>query len=230
MTEARKRTLLFLLLIAVLFVIRLLLPEGLLRVETLKRSREVLETAVRDRYVLSVMAFMSSYILITGLALPGAAVCTLAGGYLFGVLPTVIYVNIAATTGASIAFLAARYILGDWLQQKYGRQLARFNQEMEKHGARYLLSLRLIPLFPFFLINILSGFTRISFKTFVWTTALGIIPGTSVFAYAGRQLGSIDSPSDILSARILTALVVLALFMVLPVVRSRFRKSIHLHP
>jgi uncharacterized membrane protein YdjX (TVP38/TMEM64 family) len=161
------------------------------------------------------------YVLATALSLPGAIILTLAGGFLFGVAAGTFYVNIGATMGAILAFLSARYLLGDRLQEKYAKQLETFNREMDRNGTSYLLTLRLIPVFPFFLINFLSGLTKIRLWTFLWTTWLGIIPGTVVFAFAGQQLGSISSPADILSKNVIIAFLVLALFTLVPVILKR---------
>jgi uncharacterized membrane protein YdjX (TVP38/TMEM64 family) len=113
--------------------------------------------------------------------------------------------------------------VGTGIQEKYQSQLKKFNEELEKNGTSYLLTLRLIPAFPFFLINFLSGLTTIPVKTFIWTTSLGIIPGTAVFAYAGRQLGSINSASEILSLNVLSAFAILALFTLIPVIMKRIK-------
>ena len=120
-----------------------------------------------------------------------------------------LYVNIGATCGAVLAFLSARYLLGSRLQESYGAQLAKFNGEMERNGVRYLLTLRLIPVFPFFLVNFLSGLTRVHLSTFTWTTAAGIIPGTVVFAYAGHQLETVHSVGDIFTGKVLSAFLLL---------------------
>ena len=216
-----KKILLLAVLVAAVFAIRAWVPEGDLTLETLKRERDVLLAAVQDRYLLSVAAYISLYILMAALSIPGAAIMTLAGGYLFGVLPATLYVAVGATTGATLAFLVSRYLLGSWLQTRYSSQLKRFNEEIARNGARYMLTLRLIPVFPFFLINALSGFTNIPLRTFIWTTALGMIPASVVFAYAGRQFGSINSVSEVLSPRILAAFAALALFALLPAVLER---------
>ncbi|HET7317732.1 MAG TPA: VTT domain-containing protein, partial [Nitrospirota bacterium] len=129
-----------------------------------------------------------------------------------------------ATAGAVCAFLSARYLLGERLQQKYRGQLAKFNGEMERNGVSYLLTLRLIAVFPFFLVNFLAGLTKVTLKTFLWTTAVGIIPGSAVFAYAGRQLGSVNSPADIISKKVIAALAALGFITLAPAVWKRIRK------
>jgi uncharacterized membrane protein YdjX (TVP38/TMEM64 family) len=172
-----------------------------------------------------VASFIAVYVLATALSVPGAVILTLAGGFLFGPATSVIYIDIGATAGAACAFLSARYLLGNRLQQKYGGQLAKFNSEMDRNGASYLLTLRLIPVFPFFLINFLAGLTKVPLRTFLWTTSLGIIPGTAVFAFAGQQLGSIDSLADILSKKVIAAFAALGLFTLAPAVWKRIRNA-----
>jgi uncharacterized membrane protein YdjX (TVP38/TMEM64 family) len=191
--------------------------------ENLKREQTVLLEWVQQHSVLSVAAFIAFYILVTAASIPGGAVLTMAGGSVFGALATTIYVNIGATTGAVLAFLAARYLLGSWIQAKYGAQLLSFNREMDRNGARYLLGLRLLPVFPFFLINLLAGLTRVPVGTFLWTTAVGIIPGTAVYAFAGQELAAIGSPAEILSLRLAVAFGILALAAVLPALLDRIR-------
>ena len=148
----------------------------------------------------------------------------MAGGYLFGTFPAIVYVNIGATGGAVLAFLAARYLLGARLQERYRDRLANFNDEMERNGTRYFLTLRLIPVFPFFVVNFLAGLTRVPLGTFSWTTSLGIIPGTAVFAYAGHQLEHVRSISDIFTGKVLFAFLILAAFTLAPAIIDRFRR------
>lgn len=176
-----------------------------------------------EHYVISVITFILIYIIATGLSLPGALILTLAAGYIYKTLLGAVYVNIGATAGATFAFIIARYIAGDWLQNKYSDKLARFNNELKQNGSKYLLVLRLVPIFPFFLINILAGITRIDLKTFVWTTSVGILPGSLVYAYAGEQLGTIRNVKDIFTTRILIAFLLLAALAILPVIIQKLR-------
>ena len=218
------RKLLFILLaVAAVVAIRSSPAGHLLSFENLKREQIVLLAWVQQHSVLSVAAFIALYIIVTAVSIPGAAVLTMAGGSVFGAVATTLYVNIGATTGAALAFLAARYLLGNWLQAKYGDKLLPFNREMNSNGARYLLGLRLLPVFPFFLINLLAGLTRVPVRTFLWTTAIGIIPGTAVYAFAGQELAAIGSPAEILSIRVAVAFGVLALAAILPALLHRVR-------
>jgi uncharacterized membrane protein YdjX (TVP38/TMEM64 family) len=175
--------------------------------------------------VRSIVSYIAVYILVTAFSIPGATIMTLAGGFVFGMALTVLCVNLAATTGAALAFLSARYLLGMRIQERYREQLEKFNSEIERNGPRYLLTLRLLPVFPFFLVNFLSGLTRVSLPTFLWTTSLGIIPGSVVYAFAGQQLETVRSVGDILSLKVLIAFGVLALFTFLPPLVQRLRKK-----
>jgi len=141
----------------------------------------------------------------------------MAGGFVFGAVIGAVAVNVGATIGATAAFLFARYLFGNALQKKYKGKLSKFNREMDINGFGYLLTLRFIPLFPFWLINVLAGLTRVPLTTYIWTTSVGIFPGSLVYAFAGRQLTTISSPKDIISVRILLAFMALALFSLLSV-------------
>jgi uncharacterized membrane protein YdjX (TVP38/TMEM64 family) len=220
----RNKKIIFLFfLIAVIAALRLSPINDILTFENLKKNREVFFAFVRGHYLQSVAAYIATYIIIVALSVPGAGIMTLAGGFLFGVLPATLYIEIGATTGAALAFLSARYLLGTWLQEKYQKQLSAFNAEMKKNGPRYLLTVRLIPVFPFFMINFLSGLTNVPVRTFVWTTALGIVPVMIIFAYAGQQIGTINAVSEILSPRMIVALVFLAGVALFPAVLKRIK-------
>jgi len=221
MNTQTQKNIFFVLLIAVIVGLRFSPFGTALTFDNLKQHRDALLAFVQDRYWLSVACFIATYIVATALSLPAGLVLTLAGGFLFGALAGVFYVMIGALTGATIAFLSARYLLGKRLQEKYRDTLEKFNKEFERNGIHYLLTLRLIPIFPFFLINFLAGLTRVPLRTFFWTTALGILPATAVFAFAGRQLGTIAAASDLLSGRMALIFAVLGLFVLIPVVYKR---------
>lgn len=224
--KSRTKKLMLLVAIAAAVVgLRLAGVGDLLTLEHLQQRRDELAAAVRERYALSLAVYLLAYAAVVAFSIPGATVMTLAGGFVFGTLPTVLAVNAAATAGAVLAFLSARYLLGASLQERYRGQLEKFNAEIERHGPRYLLTLRLLPVFPFFLVNFLSGLTRVRLATFAWTTSVGIIPGSFVYAFAGRQLETVRDPRDIFSSRIMLAFGLLALFTLVPVVRDRLRKK-----
>jgi uncharacterized membrane protein YdjX (TVP38/TMEM64 family) len=224
MKGTSKRLLLLALFIGVIAALRFSPIGDALTLENLQKHRDALLDFVHARFALSIIVYIAVYIVVVAFSLPGGAVMTLAGGYLFGTVVAVPCVVVGATTGALLAFLSARYLVGDRLQQAYTAQLERFNREMERNGIRYLLTLRLIPIFPFFLVNFLAGLTRVPFTAFAWTTAAGIVPGTIVYAFAGQQLETVRSIGDILSPRVLLAFVVLALFTLAPALFDRLRK------
>jgi len=196
-----------------------------LSLEALKANRDNLLTFTRDHYVPAVTLFILIYILQTSFSLPGATIMTLAGGFLFGSLWGTLYVNIGATTGATLAFLAARYLFRQWVERKFGDRLGPIQDGFAKNAFSYLLTLRLIPFFPFFLVNLLSGLTRVKVSTYVAATAIGIIPGSVVYAFAGRQLGTINALSELVSPRILLAFSLLGLLILVPVVYRKFSET-----
>jgi uncharacterized membrane protein YdjX (TVP38/TMEM64 family) len=144
------------------------------------------------------------------------------------VVPGLLFAVAGLTVGAVTAFLAARYILGGWIQERYKVPLAAFNEEMQRHGHYYLITLRVVPVLPFFLVNILAGLTKISLRRFAASTFIGLIPASFVYSFAGRRLAVINSPRDILSPGMIAALLLLGLLMLLPVILKnveRMRKK-----
>lgn len=132
------------------------------------------------------------YVIVTGLSLPGAAALTLVYGWYFGFWRTVVLVSFASTAGATVAFLMSRYLLKDSVQSKFGDRLESFNQQLQKEGAFYLFTLRLIPAVPFFVINLVMGLTPLTARTFWWVSQLGMLPGTMVFVYAGSRVPNLE--------------------------------------
>ncbi len=219
-----KRIIVALCFVAFIILIRVFRLNELLSFETFRQYRDQLLSFTSGNYFYTITIFILIYIAVVALSIPGATILTLAGGFLFG-FTGVIYVNIGATAGAVLVFLAARYIIGDWIQNRYGERFAAFNKEIAENGYNYLLTLRFIPLFPFFLINIFAGLTRVPLLTFTWTTMVGILPGSFVYIYMGHQLETIDKPGDILSWKIILAFVLLGLFALSPVIIKKFIKS-----
>jgi len=193
-----------------------------LSLTALKANRDSLLAFTEANFAAAVGIFIVAYVIVTGLSLPGAVILTLAGGFLFGAVGATLFVNIGATTGATLAFLTARYLLRDTVEQKFGKWLGPFQEGFAKNAFSYLLTLRLIPLFPFFVVNLVSGLTRVNVGTYVAATAIGIIPGSFVYAYAGRQLGTINSLKEIASPNVIAAFVLLGLLALVPVVYKRF--------
>ena len=196
-----------------------------LSLDALKANRDNLLVFTQDHYVPAVALFILVYILQTSFSLPGATIMTLAGGFLFGSLWGPLYVNMGATTGATLAFLAARYLFHQWVERKFGDRLSPIQEGFAKNAFSYLLTLRLIPFFPFFLVNLLSGLTRVKVSTYVVATAVGIIPGSVVYTFAGRQLGTINALSELVSPRLLLAFSLLGLLMLIPVIYRKFTET-----
>ena len=155
---------------------------------------------------------MLIYITATALSLPGAAILTLAGGALFGLVTGTIVISFASTIGATLACIVSRYLLRDWVQSKFGDKLEKINEGMDKEGGFYLFTLRLVPIFPFFIINLVMGVTKIPLKTYYWVLQLGMLPATIVYVNAGKELGQIESLSGILSPGLLISFVLLGVF------------------
>lgn len=221
-----KKIILFGVLIGVFYLIRFSGIGEHLTLADLQRNKQELHGYVKTHYAFSVALYIGVYVISTAFSIPGAAVLTLAGGFLFGTFLCALYANAGATAGATMAFLSARYLIGGWFQDRYRRQLIRFNEEISRNGRFYLLTLRFVPIFPFFLINILAGLTNVPFKTFLWTTSLGIIPGSLAYAFAGTQLDTINSLGDVLSAKVIAAFLLLALLALMPVIIGKTRKNI----
>ncbi len=193
-----------------------------LSLTALQDHRDQLLAFADTNYVATVGIFIAAYTIVTGLSLPGAVILTLAGGFLFGAVLGTLFVNVGATTGATLAFLTSRYVLQDTVEQKFGKALKPLQEGFTKNAFSYLLTLRLIPLFPFFVVNLVSGLTRVSAGTYIAATALGIVPGSFVYAYAGRQLGTIHSLKDIASPNVIGAFVFLGLLALVPVVYKKY--------
>ena len=196
-----------------------------LTLAALKANRQVLLDYYAAHKLITVAGFMLVYVVQTALSLPGAAVLSLSAGAIFGSIMGTVYANIAATIGATLAFLVARYLLRDVVLNKFGGKLEGMNRELEERGFSYLLFLRLVPLFPFFLINLAAGLTRLPLRTFFFGTMIGIIPGGFVYVNAGATLASIDSLSGIASPRVLGSFALLGLFALVPVLYNKFKKG-----
>ncbi len=156
--------------------------------------------------------FFAVYVAVTGLSLPGAAILTLAGGAIFGLLWGAVIVSFASTLGATLAFLVARFALRDWVQSQFGVRLKAINAGIEKEGGFYLFTLRLIPIFPFFVVNLVMGLTPIRAWTFYWVSQIGMLAGTLVYVNAGTQVARIDSLRGILSPGLLISFALLGVF------------------
>ncbi|HBX56868.1 FAD-dependent oxidoreductase [Pseudomonas sp. UBA2684] len=186
-----------------------------LSLEALKAQQAALHSQVAANPWSAAGVFFLVYVAVTALSLPGAALMTLLAGALFGLLEGFLLASFASTLGATLAMLSSRFLLRDWVQRHFGKRLAGIDQGIEREGAFYLFALRLVPLFPFFLINLAMGLTRLPLRTYWWVSQLGMLPGTLVYVNAGRELGQLDSLGGILSPGLLGAFVLLGLFPLL---------------
>ncbi|MFM5242599.1 FAD-dependent oxidoreductase [Aeromonas media] len=208
---SRARLLLLLVmgcLVGAFFVLDL---DAYLSLSRLQAHQDQASAWVQAHFGQAALLFTLLYVVTTALSLPGASLLTLGGSALFGVGWGLLLVSFASTLGATLAFLSARFLLRDWVSRRFGDKLATFEAGMAKDGAFYLLSLRLIPLFPFFLINLLMGLTPIRVSTYYWVSQLGMLPGTFVYVLAGSELASLTSTGNILSPGLVAALTLLGL-------------------
>ena len=213
-----------LLVVAVLIVSFFLFDLGsFLTLENLKAQQTDLDSWREQNPQLSLLVVFVIYVVVTALSLPGATVMTLAIGAVFGLVTGTILVSFASTLGATLAFIIARFLLRDTVQSKFGDKLKAINEGVEKDGAFYLFGLRLVPLFPFFVINLVMGLTPIRTWTFAWVSQLGMFAGTIVYVNAGTQLAKIDSLSGILSPGLITSFVLLGVF---PLIAKRVLSGI----
>jgi len=178
----------------------------------IKESQSRFQELYAHNRLTVITAYMGIYILVTALSLPGAVILTLAGGALFGLPVGTVVVSFASTIGASLACLVARFLLRDWVEKKFGDRLAAVQRGVDREGAFYLFTMRLIPVLPFFVINLVMGLTKMPMRTFFWVSQLGMLAGTVVYVNAGRELAKIDTLAGILSPRLIFSFALLGLF------------------
>jgi uncharacterized membrane protein YdjX (TVP38/TMEM64 family) len=188
---------------------------NLLTLESLKSRQESLESYRNAHPILTTLMYAMVYIAVTGLSLPGAALLTLAGGALFGLWWGTVVVSFASSIGATLAFLAARFLFRDTVKARLGDRLNAINAGIEREGAYYLFTLRLVPLFPFFIINLAMGLTNLKTITFYWVSQAGMLAGTLVYVNAGTQLAKLESFSGILSPPLVASFALLGIFPLL---------------
>lgn len=194
--------------------------------QTLQDKRGDLINLYKQNPILIGGGFFLVYVAFAALSLPAAAILTLGAGAVFGFWTGLIIVSFASTIGATLAFLIARYILRESMESKFSSQLEKINAGVEKDGWLYCFSARLIPAFPFFVVNIVMALTKLKTLTFYWSSQLGMLAGTAVFVNAGTQVSTINEIGDILSAKIIGSFVLLAIFpIVAKFIMSKIRKS-----
>ena len=197
-----------------------------LSLEYFKSQQAAIETWRAARPATAALVFFLAYVAITGLSLPGATVLTLAAGAIFGLLWGTVLVSFASSAGATLAFLASRFLLRDWVQQRFGERLRAINLGVGKEGGFYLFTLRLVPVFPFFMINLLMGLTPMRAGTFYWVSQVGMLAGTLVYVNAGTRLAGIDSLRGILSPALIASFALLGVF---PLIAKKLVAAVKAH-
>ncbi|MCL5965917.1 MAG: TVP38/TMEM64 family protein [Deltaproteobacteria bacterium] len=195
-----------------------------LTLESLKANRTRLEDLRGTHASLFAAVFVLVYIVQTAFSLPGAAILSLASGAIFGVLQGTLYVVSGATVGAVLAFLVSRTLLRDWVVKKFGSRMEAIDRGLRENGLSYLLFLRLVPAFPFFLVNLACGVTGLRLRTYAVGTLFGIIPGSLVFVNAGASLAAVESVSQVAGPRVLGSFALLGLFALLPTIVKALKR------
>lgn len=196
-----------------------------LDIATIKANIQTLASFVSAHYVISVILYMLVYFILIASAVPATGPMSMAGGFLFGVIPTVIYSTIAATAGAVISFLSIKLFASATIEEKYGHKLEKLRVGLKEYGSFYLLLIHFTFLMPFFIINSLAVLAGVSIWQFIWTTIVGFIPCTYVYAFSGQKLLTIRGVRDILSWQFMIAIILLILVGTLPLIIKRFSKS-----
>ncbi len=189
--------------------------QQLLTLDNLKSQQETIVTYRNDHPLLATAIYAIVYIAVTGLSLPGATILTLAGGAVFGLLWGTLIVSFASTIGATLAFLAARFLFRDAVNAKFNLHLKEIDTGIARDGAFYLFTLRLVPLVPFFVINLVMGLTVLKTRTFYWVSQIGMLAGTLVYVNAGTQLAKIESLSGILSPALVGSFALIGVFPII---------------
>jgi uncharacterized membrane protein YdjX (TVP38/TMEM64 family) len=183
-----------------------------LSLENFKAQQAQIVAAKDANPLLYIGGFFLLYVAVTGLSLPGAAIMSLVAGALFGLVTGTIIVSFASSIGATLAFLSSRFLLRDWVSSKFGERMQAIDDGLARDGAFYLFTLRLIPLFPFFVVNLVMGLTRIKVPTFYGVSQIGMLPATIVFVNAGTQISQIESTAGLLSPMLIGSFVLLGIF------------------
>jgi uncharacterized membrane protein YdjX (TVP38/TMEM64 family) len=194
-----------------------------LNVETLLASKDQVQGYINENSVTASLIFIALYTSIVALSLPFASFLTLSAGLLFGLAQGTILVVISATVGACIIFLIARSSFGNLLKEKAGKIYKKIENEMQNNAVSYLLFLRLVPLFPFFLVNIVPALFNIKTRDYIWTTALGILPGTFIYVNVGRSLGTVENPTDLVSTDIILSIALLGIIALMPSLYKKWK-------
>ena len=225
-----KKIVLLIFIAAIIVAVKVFHLDQYLTLSSLKGSFDQLKALYENHALMVIAAYFGVYVLTTSLSIPGAAPLGIAGGALFGFWTATLVVSFASSIGATLACFVSRFLLRDWIQNKFGDKIAKINEGIEKEGAFYLFTLRLIPLFPFWLINLAMGLTKMSLFRFYWVSQIGMLAGTMVFVNAGKELAKIESVKGILSPSLIISFVLIGIFPItvkklVSLYRSRMDKT-----
>jgi uncharacterized membrane protein YdjX (TVP38/TMEM64 family) len=207
-----KKILLVALLVAAIAVYFIFDLGQYLSLDAFKAQQAQIVAAKDASPLIYIGGFVLIYVAVTALSLPGAAIMSLVAGALFGLVTGSIIVSFASSIGATLAFLSSRFLLRDWVSSKFGERMQAIDDGFARDGAFYLFTLRLIPLFPFFVVNLLMGLTRIKTVPFYWVSQIGMLPATIVFVNAGTQISKVESTSGLLSPTLIGSFILLGCF------------------
>lgn len=207
-----KKTVIIMLIIILVMVFYLFDLGQYINLDYLKSQKQAIQDYYTMQPLYTMTLFFIAYVVMAALSLPGAAIMTLAGGAIFGLVKGTILISFASTIGATLAFLISRTLIRDYIQTKFGDSLVSINEGIKKDGPFYLFTLRLVPVFPFFIVNLVMGVTPIKTSAFYWVSQLGMLAGTMVYVNAGTQLGQLESVSGILSPALIGSFVLLGVF------------------
>ncbi len=211
--------------VGIIVVLRYFRVYDYLSLSYITSQKESYSDIILKNYWQAVLLYMLIYIFVVYLMMPITLVLNIAAGYFFGVIPGTIYSVLSACIGALLSLLTFRYLIGDWVREKYSKQLGGFTKNFKEHGVYYLLSLQLFPITPFPIINICAGLSGISLITFVLSTLVGITPGTIIYTFAGRQLAHIKSAGELLSWQNVSILLILSVLSLIPIITKLLKRK-----
>jgi uncharacterized membrane protein YdjX (TVP38/TMEM64 family) len=225
-----KKIVILIIIVFLIVAVKVFHLDQYLTLSYLKESLDKLKALYENHRLMVIAGYFIVYVLTTSLSIPGASPLSIAGGALFGFWVTTLVVSFASTIGATLACFVSRSLLRDWIQNKFADKIAKVNEGIEKEGAFYLFTLRLIPVFPFWMINLVMGLTKMSLFKFYWVSQIGMLPGTMVYVNAGKELAKIESIKGILSPSLIISFALIGIFPItvkklVALYRSRMKKT-----
>jgi len=225
-----KKIVILIIIVFLIVAVKVFHLDQYLTLSYLKESLDKLKALYENHRLMVIAGYFIVYVLTTSLSIPGASPLSIAGGALFGFWVTTLVVSFASTIGATLACFVSRSLLRDWIQNKFADKIAKVNEGIEKEGAFYLFPQRLIPVFPFWMINLVMGLTKMSLFKFYWVSQIGMLPGTMVYVNAGKELAKIESIKGILSPSLIISFALIGIFPItvkklVALYRSRMKKT-----